>query len=151
MKKVMILLAAGALVLAFALAGCAKKPFMPSDNEVIYGTWINPSQQVQKNVSFAGGSRDYAGLDDANPSMESETQLEARWVDSDGNTWYKRFGTIIAGQYKGTKWQSLERISKSGERREWVSKIVTSFAPENYPKVIDPLDPMYYEYRRRTE
>jgi hypothetical protein len=151
MKRGILLLAAVVLSLALALAGCAKKSFSPSDNEVIYGTWINPSLQVQKNVSFAGGSRDYARLDDANPLMESETELEARWVDSEGNTWYKRFGTIIAGQYKGTKWQSLERISKSGEIREWVSKIVTSFAPENYPKVIDPLDPMYNEYRRRTE
>ena len=132
----------------FAFSAYADSNYVPKANEEIYGTWTNTAMQRQKNVSVADGSRDYLTVADKLPVIESKAQLASKWMDSDGNVWYKRFGTVISGEYKGAKWQSLEKISKTGKVREFVSRVVDDFAPGNYPTSIDPNDHDYCIYYR---
>jgi hypothetical protein len=137
-----------AVLLLLSGIGFTQGNYVPNANEEIYGTWINPKMQMQKNVSFVGGSKDYFLADGTEPFIESNAKLANKWTDAEGNVWYQRYGTIVTGAYKGTKWQSLEKISQSGLIREWVSKAVTTFAAENYPKTIDPKDHDYRIYYR---
>jgi hypothetical protein len=141
----------GAVVLGlllFTSIGYAEGRYAARADEEIYGTWANPNMLRQKNVSFADGSRDYVKVNDTAPIFESEAQLASKWIDADGKVWYKRLGIVIAGAYKGAKWQSLERITRSGTVREWVTRTVTDFAPGNYPTVIDTTDSEYCIYYR---
>ena len=143
MKKVYTSIA---VLLLLSGIGFAQDNYVPKANEEIYGTWTNPKMQLQKNVSFVDGSKDFFLADGIEPFMESKVQLAKKWIDAEGNVWYLRYGTVVTGAYQGTKWQSLEKIGKSGSIREWVSKVVTTFGPENYPKAIDPKDKDYRIY-----
>jgi len=151
MKNVVIVLFCTCCFFSVGTGAQAQSSYSPKPDEEIYGTWTNSAMQFQKNVSFAGGSRDYNRIDDTIPAFESKAQLNDKWTDSDGNIWYTRFGTVVSGLYAGEKWQSLERISRAGNVREWVVKMVSDFSPKNYPTAIDPADLEYRIYYRAAK
>jgi hypothetical protein len=141
-----------AIALLFVAANSyAQKMYVPKADEEIYGTWTNQGMEFRKNVSFYGGSRDYMQIEDNVAIFESNVQLVEKWIDTDGNVWYKILGNVISGAYQGTKWQSLEKISKAGTVREWVAKIVTAFADDNYPSAISASDNDYRIYYRSKQ
>lgn len=148
MKKVCLTIT---VLILLTGTGFSQNSYVAKVDEEIYGTWTNATMQMQKNISYMGGSKDFFLADGTEPFVESKAELANKWTDADGNVWYQRYGTIVAGAYQGTKWQSLERISKSGSVREWVSKVVASFAPENYPQAIDPKDRDYRIYYRSED
>ena len=131
-------------LLTFVLFGghCYAQNYVPTANEEFYGTWINDKTinagHIQKKISTPGGNKDYLEVSDSVPVFEDEQQVYAKWTDTEGNIWYKIFGTVKAGAYKGTKWQELDKLSKSATVWEYVFAIVSDFNPNSYPTKVVP-------------
>jgi hypothetical protein len=51
----------------------------------------------------------------------------------------------------GQKFQTLQKISRSGTQREWVFAAVQEFSPKNYPALIAPDGQGYYSYTRAAQ
>jgi hypothetical protein len=89
MKKGVSLFSLAALLLgAITLLSAA------GNSEELYKTWINARMQPQKTVNFPGGYKDYLLASDATPSAEGNEQILSKWTDSEGDVWYKTFGTL---------------------------------------------------------
>jgi hypothetical protein len=155
MKNRMTVFGATTVLLSLVLlGGCAPRKYVPKAYEECYGTWINEKGFPQKVVIFAGGWGNYVRIADTVATYnEGPEEIEAKWIDSEGNVWYKFFGTITAGQGAGEKFQTLARISKSGTVYERVAAMVAEFSPKNYPTKIDPNSGnsgYYYNYFTRS-
>ena len=114
------------------LAGCRPGKYVPTPDEEIYGTWINEGIKYQKLVISAGGIKEYLGVADAEPGMETTEQISAKWKDADGNIWYKTLGLYIRGHLKGIKSQYLWKISNSSEL-ELTGVAVKDFSEKSFP------------------
>jgi hypothetical protein len=131
------------------LGGCATGKYIPKSNEEFYGTWINEHGTPKKSVSFAGGFKTYVRIGDTDTTFSEGTEvIEKKWKDSEGNVWYKSYGTITAGIGAGMRFQTLSKISKSGMVREWVHSLVIDYDPKNYPPTIDSRDPDFSFFTR---
>ncbi|HTP59713.1 MAG TPA: hypothetical protein VMM82_12405, partial [Spirochaetia bacterium] len=98
----------------------------------IYGTWVHEGIRWQKLVIFAGGSKAYPGVADAEPEMETTEQISAKWTDKDGNIWYKTCELWVSGPLKGTKSQYLWKIS-DGAQMELTGVAVKDFNEKSFP------------------
>ena len=114
------------------LAGCGPRKYVPVANEEIYGTWINEGIRYQRLVIFAGGVKEYFSVADAEPDMETTTQISAKWKDADGNIWYKTFDTYTRGHLNGVKNQYLWKIS-NGSQMELTGVSVGEFNEKSFP------------------
>ena len=147
----------GALAILFSLIAFganAQDKYVPKSNEELYGTWINDksinADDIQKQVSTPQGNKEYFKASDTVPVFDQEQQIYAKWTDSEGNTWYKIFGTNKAGAYKGTKWQRLYTLSESATVCEYVYTIVGEFSANSYPTKIDAGE-LHYRIFYRAE
>jgi hypothetical protein len=125
------------------LGGCG-----PNANEEVCGTWINdkvsgdvahPQKFIETSVGYMRlGYKLYSGVSDSGPSEIGTEKIDSKWTDSEGNIWYKTLGTVTAGQYKGTKFQCLYKISKSATVCEFVYRPIGmgEFNPSQFPKNI---------------
>jgi hypothetical protein len=130
----------------------AQDKYVPKAKEESYGTWVNEKGSLQKTVIFAGGFMNYILMADKVPTYnEGESKIEAKWIDSEGNVWYKSFGTITEGMGEGQKFQTLARVSKSGTVYERVTVIVDEFDPNKYLTEINPNSGPNYCYFTRSE
>ncbi|MGD0726410.1 MAG: hypothetical protein ABSB63_12710 [Spirochaetia bacterium] len=149
MKTRTMLFAALVILLALTLlGGCGAGKYVPKPNEEVYGTWINKSISPQKEVDTPDGWKQYGLISDPNPESEGTGQITSKWTDSEGNVWYKTLGTVTAGNYKGSKFQTLTKLSKSGTVKESVSLTVEEFDSSGYPTKIDPKEMLYSLYYR---
>ena len=143
------LIVVGSIVLLalIQIGGWAQTKYVPKENEEIYGTWINNQDKgdlfhPQKVILTAGKVVMYFKISDTDPSADGDMtwQIGSKWTDSEGNVWYKTFGTHLAGMFKGYNWQELDEISKSGT--VWESELnpigKTDFDSDNYPPKIYP-------------
>src|SRR5208283_230530 len=101
-----------ALLALSILGGCATGEYIPKPNEELYGTWINEQNGgnifLPQGVVFtADGYKLYCSLSDSNPCEVGTSWIDSKWTDSEGNIWYRTFGTNTAGVYKGDSWQEL--------------------------------------------
>jgi hypothetical protein len=106
-------------VILIMVAGCAPGKYVAKQNEQLFGTWTNEQNvgsvyDPQKVVIAIDGYKLYSKISDSVPSEENTWQIDSKWTDSEGNIWYKTFGTVTMGTYKGARWQELEKLSKSG-------------------------------------
>lgn len=149
MKKV-IRLSCAILIFSMLILtqGCGPGKYVPRPDEELYGTWANENVSPQKAINAPGGYKQYRYLSDPAPIEEGTEQIAARWTDAVGNIFYKTFGTVTAGASKGYKWQSLQKIGKSGSVLEAVDAVVREFEPGGYPVAIDPKDTSYRLYFR---
>jgi len=125
--------------------------------EEIYGTWVNADNRAdvlhgQKAVVTADAMRIFSKASDLEPGMEVSWDITSKWTDSEGNVWYKTFGTSTVGVFKGAKWQTLDKISKSGAVWERAANVLElgNFNPAFYPRTIDP-NGAYYRILYRME
>ena len=148
------------LAILFTASGYAQTAdvgkYIPTENEELYGTWINESVGVerQKSVNFPGGYKSYEKVSDSSPFEEGTEQIADKWTDSEGNVWYKIINVITLGivpsgpykghEYKGLKIQCLQKVSNSSTVREWTWVQVPAFDPGLYPNKIDPTDSQHY-------
>ena len=123
-----------------------KDEYVPTENEEIYGTWVNPNygwiRFPQKIIIKPGGIYEYClSKSDLAGSICTYT-LTDKWIDSEGNVWYRWIW-----QWKGvgeTRYE-LHKISNSGLTWEW--EYINSF--DDYPTEIDPKHPEYHIYYRQ--
>jgi hypothetical protein len=138
------------------IGGWSQEIVIPKGDEALYGTWANEKNLVdvlhgQKVIVSADGMKVFSKVSDPDPRMIVTWEITGKWKDSDGNVWYKTLGTSTGGVYQGAKWQSLEKISKSGTVWERATILLEtgSFNPAFYPKTIDKKG-VYYRVLYRT-
>lgn len=165
MKTIMMILAVLLSFLTLILLGsCGAGKYVPKANEEIYGTWINekygtidsttPTYSPQKEIIDASGYTAYL-LISGNPTEKGPETIVSKWTDSEGNIWYKTFGTASVSNPRVEggvlRLQSLQKLSKSATVREcmffWHSKSV----PDNYPTRIDITSDQYRVFYRAKE
>jgi hypothetical protein len=124
--------------------GWPQEPVIAKGAEELFGTWVNEKNAAdvfngQKVVVAADGMKVYCKVSDPAPRMIVSWEITGKWKDSEGNVWYKTLGTSTGGIYQGAKWQSLEKISRSGTvwERATICIEVGRFDPAFYPKTLD--------------
>ena len=123
--------------------------YEPTENEEIYGTWINPEYGTtealwsQKRIINPDGTwEEYSSMEDIGYRTYKYTIID-KWTDSEGNIWYKLL-TEYGGRAYGVKpLYELHRISNSKQTWEFVS------SAEAYTTQIDPNHPIYFIYYRQ--
>lgn len=141
----------GILVFALALVlliGCAPKPYSPSANEEVYGTWVNPNSAEQKLVISPDGTwKEFNYPSDTVPVASGTFQLVKKWKDASGNTWYHEDSRQLHGVYSFNA-EMLVKIDKTGKVRESIFIEVGQFDSKSYPKQLDPKSESYSIYYR---
>lgn len=150
-------IAALLLLSVIQVGGWAQEDVIPKGDEELYGTWVNEKNNAdvfhgQKVVVTAAGMDIYSKASDPAPGMVVSWDITSKWTDSEGNVWYKTYGTSIGGVYKGANWQALEKISGSGTVWERAANYLDlgRFNPAFYPKTVDP-NGASYRVLYRTE
>ena len=158
MKTQLLVLGVAVTLLALIPVGGWSQQVVLKANDIYYGKWINEganvAQRTQKQVNFPGGYKNFLTISDIKPFEESTVQIAEKWIDSEGNVWYKIRATVTIGvdplppykgyDYSGWKFQNLQRISKSGTVLETMWVHVPEFDPNLYPTKIDPTDTEHY-------
>jgi len=113
----MILLVAVSL----AVGSCARDKskfgfYVPKANEEIYGTWANMDygreMYPQKIINYHWGSYDlFLKATDVTPTNKGANTIVAKWVDKEGNTWFK---TYYREDWTRDVFFELDRISNKG-------------------------------------
>ena len=118
-----------------------------------FGTWTNEkSMEFQKIVWDAQGYREYFRVSDKEAVVVGASEIVSKWKDSEGNTWFKLFDTVVGGPYKGWKFYALLKVSKSGTVQELVyHRAYGEFDPKADFPAIDPKDRNYNIYYRTEE
>lgn len=153
MKSRLLLLAVSTALLALIqVGGWAQEKYVPKPNEEIYGTWVNEKSvnfnHIQKAINTLDGWTEYFNVSDSVPLDKRKKEIDRKWTDSDGNIWYRIFGTAISGSYK-MKYKELDRLSKSGAVLESVfTEAYPDFDSAEYPTKIDPKDTTYRIFYR---
>jgi hypothetical protein len=142
MKVRKMLLTAQVVSLALILLGGCAKP----NKDLFYGTFTNENESPPKTVHAPGVMKDYAAVSDTTPIVEGTEQIFDYWTDSEGNVWFKTNAI-----WKGAKFQTLQKISKSGTVLEIVSNGVTKFDSKSFPTKVDPTGGDYYRIYHRAE
>ncbi len=130
--------------------------YVAKPNEEIYGTWVNKDNyggvnSPQKEIITADGVKKYDKVSDPTPLQKYTKIIDSKWTDAEGNIWYKTYGTVTDGAYKGWTWQGIDKLSKGAT--VWESNyhgmgLGTAFDTVYYPTKIDPLGENYrMEYR----
>jgi hypothetical protein len=129
---------------------------VPKGAEELFGTWANEKNLAdvfhgQKVIVTADGMKVFCRVSDPDPRMIVSWDITGKWTDSEGNVWYKTLGISTGGIYQGARWQSLEKISKSGTvwERATICLETGGFNPAFYPKTIDQKG-VYYRVLYRT-
>jgi hypothetical protein len=117
----------------------------PSEKEEIYGTWINPKYgqegAPQKIIIDPNGTwKRFYSRHDLATGLTGPFTLTDKWIDSEGNIWYKMFWTMGNIEWK---MYELIRISNSGKVLEYV------FSEVDFPKGITVDYPDYRIYYRQ--
>ncbi len=139
------------ILLCFLVAGQAFSA--PTSVDERFGTWSNEKpMEFQKIVWEAQGYREYFRVSDKEAVVVGASEIVSKWKDLEGNTWYKLFDTVIAGQFKGMKFNAILKVSKSGTVQELVyHQVYGEFDPHSDFPTIDPKDSHYCIYYRTKE
>ena len=114
---VMILVTAILCVGGFAQQKKKSDFYVPTADEEIWGTWVNPEHSggpfyPQKVVNHYWGSIDiYMKATDPAPMFKGAHTLVEKWKDRDGNIWYKLYWRDSSGP---ALYFEIDRISKDG-------------------------------------
>ena len=132
------------LIIIFLLA----VPVLLADNvEECWGTWINKdynednAKRAKLILNRGGTFVLYNKESDVPPDYSGTVTIEAKWIDSNGNAWYK---IILYDNTLDYYWYLLCKLSNSGTILEAVRSYVGDFATE-----IDPKDYNYLVWYRQ--
>jgi hypothetical protein len=157
-KRIIIyLLLMVALLFLFGSCATDKMAYRPTDEEEIYGTWINDKQQYpQKMVIFPDMTWEYYTHPyDIFPKAWGTTEFYKKWKDNQWNIWYHTYVTYEG--YSGNKQysQELDRIYRDGKIWVWeleYKPIVSSgFDPDKFPAKINTESGNYFIFYRYAE
>ena len=127
-----------ALLIPTFLVGCAN-----ANKNLIYGTWINEKMNPAKTVETSEGWHDYSSISDTTPYAKGPELIVRCWTDADGAVWYQTHS-----EERGAKFQTLQKISKSGTVREMAANPVDGWDPKYFPKTVDPSAANYHIWYR---
>ncbi len=136
------------LVILFPMISAAQQ-YVLTENEEIYGTWVNPdyakinakSWFPQKIVIKPGPTYEiYNSRFDLVPLSISTFTLTAKWIDSEGNVLYKM---IWKFKGKGDPRYEIGKINNLDKTWEFINSY------DDYPTEIDPNHPEYHIYYRQ--
>jgi hypothetical protein len=148
MRPLTMLLGITVMLLVFMqVEGMAQEKYLPTADEEIYGAWTNEDHLPQEIVNSPEGYKAYNFKTDSTPIEEGSLSIDSKWMDSEGNIWYRRFGAVTFGTYKGTTFQTLDKLSKSGTVWEEVLAL-GEFDPNRYPTRLNPRAESYSIYYR---
>ena len=116
-----------------------EKPYVPKDNEELYGTWVNEKYHHKKVVFFSDGTYGVTINPKDELGFKDTYQITAKWTDTEGNIWYKAF---LESSYRGPGYW-LIKISNSGNTYESVSD------RGDYPTKIDSDNDHYHIFYRQ--
>jgi hypothetical protein len=143
MKSLLVLILGVTLVALAASVMAAERGYFATDNEPLYGTWVNmdyTSRPAQRLVFKLDGTFEvFYNVDSKNPNFRGRYLITGRWNDAAGNIMYK---TCFVGNW-GFEGYGLHRISNSGNTREAVVN------PYEHSKEIDPKVGSYTIYFRK--
>ena len=136
----LILVTTLVLVFIVVLAGCAtgNKAYKKSFKEEVVGTWINPDYENRYGhhakvvIKPDGMYEGYPNAQDTEFKFGLLT-ITDRWIDSEGNIFYKALADNLLGTIKYELW----KLSKSGTVFEYVWDNL------EYPTDINPDGPGY--------
>lgn len=140
------------LLVVLGLAGCVSAKYVPQPHEEFYGTWINEKSvnafHIQKLIISPSGTKEYSNVSDSLPSVEVKPdQVDRKWTDSEGNTWYRKFGTIERDDGSILSYKALQKLSKSATVLEIVNTIYdANLGSVDYPTEISPKPPALQNY-----
>ena len=152
--RILIVAVSIVLLALIQIGGWAQTKYVPKENEEIYGTWLNEKRtntdNCQKVVITADGWKEYYNISDSVSFFEGREFFDSKWTDSEGNIWYKTFGTVTkeTAAAQGVKYQELDKISSAGTVWESVYAVVVEYDPDSYPTKVDPTDCTYKIYYR---
>jgi hypothetical protein len=123
-----------------ALAGGYRMPYVATDKEELYGTWVNMDfagigRRPQKMIIYPDGRIEYfrsAAVERV--SHKVRYLITRKWSDPEGNIWYKSHWVHSAG----VECFELIKISNSGKTYE------SAYDTHEYPTKIDPAEDDYY-------
>ena len=122
-----------------------RKGSSASENEVLYGTWINEEYEGGGNAKLIihadGTQKWYLDIEDTREQWTEKCSITETWNDTDGTIWYK---IKVSEAGSGAIVQDYEsyytmKISHSGKVLEF------SWSSTNFPPVVEP-DNLRYNY-----
>ncbi len=139
------------LVLPLVMA-CTSTSMAPSKDELLFGTWVNKeligSQLVCKFVYQPNG-RSISWADGRLPEQpnnyEGRFTINKKWLDSQGNTWYRVAGAACIVPYmdsKTTKEYGLVKVHSDGKTLEG------EWSTVDFPSEFGARGSYHYVYRR---
>jgi hypothetical protein len=140
--RILVLSTAVILLCAIPSGVIGQEKYALKANEEIYGTWTNEQYNGNdiyhspKVVVTPDGYKLYRNVSDSVTIEAGTLGVDSKWTDSEGNIWYKAFGTGTTGDH----WQEIDKISRSGTVRETQIRPLGfgQFDPSNYPTEIFP-------------
>ena len=145
--------------LVLATGGCGPRKYTPKSSEELYGTWVNTSYSgrfspgiyyPQKEAIDSSGYRVFRLLDDHAKYWVGKEQIVAKWIDQEGNVWYRTNRASSNGQ-KAIVLKCLYKLSKSSTIRESEWKESDTSSSGGFPTGIDSKDPTYRIYNRAAD
>ena len=125
------------------LAGGYRSPYVATDKEEYYGTWVNMDygpRVPQKLICYPDGKMElFKSAADERTFYKCRYLITRKWSDPKGNIWYKYHWVGSWGEEAFT----LIKISNSGKTREGV------YDKQEYPTKIDPEHHYYRIYYRQ--
>jgi hypothetical protein len=143
MKSLLALILSVSLVALASPVIAGDRGYFATDNEPIYGTWVNmdytmaPAKRLV--IKPDGTIGVFYNLDSKTPDWRARYLISGKWTDAAGNIMYK---THFVGNWGGEGY-GLHKISNSGKTREAVMN------PTEHPKEIDPKSGSYTIYYRK--
>jgi hypothetical protein len=125
--------------------------YVPAVDEGLFGTWVNAEygspSPAPKLVIYAWGLVEwFAGASDKTSSWVGTSIVVEKWMDEQGDTWYKEFRRDSGGSLSGGQAFVLDRVGSNGMVLE--SIYGTSGWPS--PSEMAPgRNPTYVTYRRQ--
>lgn len=129
------------IVICASLLLCAGVSYSQQSEEICC-TWTNTKYEANERPSkvifnYDGTYATYPSKDSTDPTTRGVFQIDAKWKDTKGVTWYKiKMVDIYGANY------NLLRISKEGQSLEFVSK------PYEYPDTLSQEASGYSIYSR---
>ncbi len=131
---------------------CATTPMVVKPGDPIFGTWVNEEYDTSDRYMTArfvifpdGRQLEYRKIADREPSYEDSNVFEEKWIDAEGNHWYKIRVTNWAYPSRAGLMEAfmLVRISASGKILEGV------FSQAGYPTEVSSLGSQYGIFYKR--
>jgi hypothetical protein len=133
------------LAVAVLIIGCATKPYLSTDDEPLYGTWVNEEYEGYIEGSMFiyypdGKGLSYGRKTDPEPRWEWRLTIEDKWTDQEGNINYKVFAKLGDRPYQESLADPMRisiKVNPSGDVMEFVAYEGTKYIE------VRPSDPRY--------